>query len=191
MKLIVIFLSLLAAFQARAAENFLSGNTSTNIETSIESDRVDFDMKSRQAIYHGHVRVTDPRVNMTCDTLTARIPNEGKRIDSIVAETNVVILIPDKGVTNHATASRAVYTWQISGGKTNETLELTGLPAPSIETPQGTLTGDSIIWDRGADTLSAKNQRMVYRTGTEAATNNVTTNSIPTNAIVAPKPAAP
>jgi lipopolysaccharide transport protein LptA len=191
MKSFVILLLLAAALRAPAVENFLSGAATTNSETHIESDSVDFDMKSRQAIYHGHVRVQDPRVSMTCDLLTARIPAEGKRIDSIIAETNVVMLIPDKGVTNRATSSRAVYTWQISGGKTNETLELTGLPMPSIETPQGTLTGDTIVWDRGSDTLRATNQKMIYRPGAEPSTNNVPTNSVPTNSVAAEsKPAA-
>lgn len=187
MKAFLSILLIVAALRVPAAESFLSETTSsTNLETRIDSDSVDFDLKSRQAVYRGHVRVEDPRVALTCDLLTARVPNEGKRVDSIIAESNVVILIPDKGVTNRATAAKAIYTYQISAGKTNETLELTGLPAPCIETPQGTLTGDTITWDRGTDTLRATNQRMIYRANADTPTNNM-----PTNAIVEPKPPTP
>ena len=146
---------------AFAAETILPAASTNSTETHITSKTVDFDLKTRQAIYHGNVRVEDPRVNLSCEILTANIPEGGGRVDSIIAETNVVILLPDKGATNRATADRAVYTYSISGGITNEVLELQGSPA--IETAQGTLKGDSIIWDRANDTIKATNQRMVVR----------------------------
>ena len=155
-------LLLVGAGELFAEETNAPTVTATNItETHITSKTVDFDLKTRQAIYHGNVRVEDPRVNLSCEVLIANIPEGGGRVDSIVAETNVVILLPDKGATNRATADRAVYTYSISGGVTNEVLELQGSPA--IETAQGTLKGDSIIWDRANDTIKATNQRMVVR----------------------------
>jgi lipopolysaccharide transport protein LptA len=177
-------LALAAAGGLHAEPARLAAPAGTNVETHITSKSVDFDLKSRQAIYRGTVQVTDPRVNLTCELLTARIPAEGGRVDSIIAESNVVILIPDKGATNRATADKAVYHYQITGGTTNETLELTG--SPTIETPQGTLTGDTITWDRGADTVRATNQRMIVRPQDAPGTNHV-----PTNAAPEPKPATP
>lgn len=156
--------------------------TATNVETQITSHSVDFDLKSREAFYHGNVRVTDPRVSLTCERLTVTIPTEGTRVDKIVAEDKVVLLIPEKGITNRATADKATYTYVIRDGRTNEVLELTGSPA--IETPQGTLTGDPITWDRTANVIRAVNQHMIFRTDT-VSTNGA---SATTNA---PAPAQP
>jgi lipopolysaccharide transport protein LptA len=184
MKLIAPALFVLAASLLPAAEAFFPTSAATNLETRINSDTVDFDLKSRQAVYRGNVRVEDPRVNLTCDVLTARVPAEGKRVDSIIAESNVVILIPDKGITNRATAAKAIYTYQVVGTKTNETLELTGSPA--VESPQGTMTGDAIIWDRGSDTIRATNQRMTYRPAPAASTNSAPTNTVDTSTPATP-----
>lgn len=174
----LLFFALFAALAAglHAEEALLTATQSTNIETHISSKTAVFQHTERQVIYRGDVVVEDPRVHITCDTLTARLPATGKRVDSIIAESNVVMLVPDKGTTNRATADKAVYTFSINAGVTNEVLELTGSPA--IERPDGTLTGTKITWDRLKDTVTADNQHMTFR-GTNVPAGLISTNATP------------
>jgi len=175
MKLILFAFFALSAIGLRAADSFIPSSPSTNIQTDIYSKTAIFEHGTRRVIYHDNVIVDDPRIHITCEMLTAQLPPEGKRIDSIVAETNVVMLIPDKGATNRATSDKAVYTFTITAGVTNEVIELTGSPA--IERPDGTLTGTKITWNRALDTVTADNQKMTYR-GTNAPTKLVSTNAV-------------
>ena len=184
MKLILFATFAAVAVGLRAEETNTPPAKAATIETHISSKTVNFDLKSRQAIYRGDVVVEDPRVNLTCDVLTARIPADSTRIDSIIAESNVVILIPEKGTTNRATADKAVYTYSAGAGMTNEVLELTGSPA--IETPQGTMTGTRIIWDRAKDSISAENQHMKVRQPESPSILPAATNAAPE-----PKPTTP
>jgi lipopolysaccharide transport protein LptA len=132
--------------------------------TQITSDSVDFDLKTRVAVYRGHVRVDDAKMKLTCDVLTAKVPEAGGGFDRIEAEQSVVIDAVDaKGETNHALADKMIYTYKIDGGKTNEVVELIG--NPRLEAPQGTLTGDVIVWDRANNRVSATNMKMSFRTG--------------------------
>lgn len=176
MKLILFALFALSAIGLRAADSFFPSSPSTNIETHIYSKIAVFEHGTRRVIYRGDVIVEDPRIHITCDLLTAQLPPEGKRIDSIIAETNVVMLVPDKGTTNRATSDKAVYTFTVNAGVTNEIIELTGSPA--IERPDGTLTGTKITWDRAKDTVSADNQHMTFR-GTNAPSALISTNAAP------------
>jgi len=95
--------------------------------------------------------------------LTVYLPAlSGGRPDKIVADKHVVIDFTDeKGQTNHATGDQAVYTYNVTNSETNELVELTGNPV--LENESGTLTGDAIIWDRTRGTLTARNQRMEFR----------------------------
>ena len=153
------------------------------VETQISAKTVRADLKSRTAVYRGNVRVEDPRVNMTCEMLTARMPAAGKRVDSIIAETNVVISIPQDGATNMATADRAVYIYTIESGVTNEVLELTG--SPMIKSPQANATGTKLVLDITTGVITGEDVHMTYH-GAPAATNSVST-----NAVVEPKPSNP
>ena len=153
--------------------------------TKIESDRVDFDLTARQAIYHGHVRVDDPEMKLNCEWLTADLPQEGGRINHIVAETNVVTDFTDeKGQTMHATGDKAVYVYEVQNGVTNETVTLTGNPV--LENAQGKSTGDVIVWDRARNHLDITNPKIVFHQNINGAT--VGTNSPPatTNKLTAP-----
>src|ERR1051325_6931878 len=94
--------------------------------TVITSDAVDFDLKTRLAVYRGNVRVEDPTMTLTCATMTAKVPESGGPIESLVAEQNVVIdATDDKGRITHGTCDKLVYTYHVAGGVTNETVELT------------------------------------------------------------------
>jgi lipopolysaccharide transport protein LptA len=130
--------------------------------TEIKADRGDFDWETRQATYSGHVRVDDPEMKLTSEWLVANVPQAGERVNHIVAETNVVIdFVDGKGQTNHATGAKAVYYYDVKGGTTNDTITLSG--NPQIDNPDGTLTGDVIVWDRENNHLNATNPKMVFR----------------------------
>lgn len=159
------------------------------VETHIKSQSSQIDLKTRTMVYIGNVRLNDPRLDMTCELLTARLPASGTRVDSIIAETNVVMLVLDKGTTNRATADKAVYIFSVKAGVTNEILELTGSPA--IETPQVIMTGTKITWDRGRDNIFAENQHMIYKSQTNAAPGEISTNAVSTNGAPETKPTTP
>jgi len=132
--------------------------------TQITSDSVDFDLKTRTAVYRGHVRVADPTMSLSCEILTAKVPESGGSFDSIIAEQNVVIdAIDGKGQTNRAMGDRVIYTHKVEGSVTNEVIELTG--NPRLEAPQGALTGDTIVWDKANNRVRATNQKMIFNTG--------------------------
>ncbi len=153
--------------------------------TRINSDHGEFDLSARRAIYYDHVRVEDPRMTLTCDRLTADLPQSEAQERHIVAETNVVIYaVDEKGQTNHATSDRAIYDYRVEAGVTNETVTLTG--HAMMESAQGTLTGEPIFWDRTRNRLTATDQKMVFRQNISPAATH--TNAAPAQA---PAPAAP
>ena len=104
--------------------------------------------------YHGNVRVIGPDMKLTCDLLTADLPETGGRINHIVAETNVVVdLKNSKGQAVHATSQMAVYDYSVKDGMTNETITLAGNPQPQVEDAQGTQLADVITWDRAKNSF--------------------------------------
>ncbi len=148
-------------------------------ETEIFSDSANFDLKSRVAVYIGHVRVVDPRMKMTCDLMTATVPVSG-RPDSIVAEQNVVIdAVDNEGKPVHATGDKAVYTYRVINltnetgitRSTNETVVLTGNPLPRVQRGNDWLTGDTITWDRANNNFSATHFHTVFIPETKPRTN--------------------
>jgi len=131
-------------------------------QTLIDSKSMIFNNTTRQVIYSGSVRVDDPQMKLTCEQLTADFPQAGGHPDRLVALTNVVMdSVDEKGQTNHATSDRAVYSYKVVNGVTNETVTLSG--NAKVESAQGWMTGEPIIWDRVNNSMSAMNQRMVLR----------------------------
>lgn len=160
----------------------VAGAASNEPGTHIYSDSVQLGIKSRTAVYRGHVRLEDPRIHLTCGQLTASVPEKGRRVDRVVAETNVVIILTDdQGKTNRAYADKAVYTYEVTDSGTNEVVELTGDPGPRVEREEGILYGDVIVWDRTRNVIRATNQRMIYRAEPGVLSNAVpaTTNPPP------------
>ena len=142
--------------------------------TRIDSNSADFDMAGRHAVYHDNVRVDDPQMKLTCEEMTADLPQTGGHIDHLVALTNVVMdFVDDKGQTNHATGDKAVYDYKVVSGVTNEIVTLTG--NAKVENAQGWMTGEPIIWDRVNNSVHAENQKMILR-------QSITTTLVNTNA---------
>lgn len=137
-----------------------STNAAAKALTEITSDTADFDLNARQAVYHGHVRVTDPQVQMTCGELTVNLPKSGERLSRVVAETNVVINFQDeKGQKYHVTAAKAVYDYHVAGDTTNETVTFTG--NPRVETAQSIIESEPMIWNRTENKFQFVNPRMI------------------------------
>lgn len=127
--------------------------------TLIDADSLEFKLESFSAVYTGNVKVNDPQMQLTCAILTARFRTNNSRleIESIVAETNVVIDAVDfEGRTNHATADKLVYSYTVVEGITNQTLELTG--NPKLMNPLGGLAGEIIFVDMVKGKVFAKGQ---------------------------------
>ena len=138
--------------------------------TEIFSDTADFDLKNRIGVYRGHVRVTDPQMQMTCDLLTALVSTNGGRPESIIASGNVKVEgLDDRGRSVRLTCDKAVNLYQVTSTATNDTITLTGNVYVDSAMFKG--TGDPIIWDRVHDTIHVENQDMqiqpeIKKTGT-------------------------
>jgi lipopolysaccharide transport protein LptA len=188
MKLIVKNICLIA-LMAMTTGTRLNAQTNTNAAlefshepTRIYSESANLNLTGHKVVYRGHVRVDDPQMKLACQWLTVDLPEPGGRVDHIVAETNVVMNFVDaRGNPARATGSRAVYSYQVHNGVTNETVTLTG--NPQIEDALGTQTGDEIVWDRANNRLSIpRNAKMVSHqnlNGAMSGTNSPTTTNPP------------
>jgi lipopolysaccharide transport protein LptA len=173
-KICLITLMLLAGGWLRAQTNVTAVPKPVRAPTRIDSERADFDLAERHAIYRGNVRVDDPQMQLTCEELTADLPQTGGHINHLVALTNVVMdSVDDKGQTNHATSDKAVYDYKVVNGVTNETVTLTG--NAKVESAQGWMTGEPIVWNRANNSIHAENQKMILR-------QTITTELVNTNA---------
>jgi lipopolysaccharide transport protein LptA len=138
--------------------------------TEIFADSGDFNLKTHLAVYTGHVRIEDPQMKLTCGVMIARVPQSG-RIDSIVAEQNVVIdAIDNEGKPVHATGDKAVYTYRVVNTVTNETVELTG--NPRVQKPGYEATADTITWDRINNTFRLDRPHIVIQPEIREHTNS-------------------
>lgn len=111
---------------------------------------MDVDWDNHLVIFRNNVRVTNAQMQMTCEWLTANLPQGKEHVTNILAETNVVADFTDEqGQKARATGSKAVYFYHVENGVTNETVTLTGTPEqrPKLYREQDTLTGDSITWN--------------------------------------------
>lgn len=160
-----------------AQTNALAAPQLVRLQTVITSSVVFFSNVERKLIYSGNVRVDDPQMKLTCEQLTADLPQLGGHINHLVALTNVVMdSVDEKGQTNHATSDMAIYDYKVQAGVTNETITLTG--NAKAETAQVILFGEPIIYNRATGSLTATNQHMIFR-------QNLTSAPVNTNAPIA------
>jgi len=112
----------------------------------IHSDSGGFDMTNYRTFYQGHVRADEPRMHLISDWLTADLPRARDPDSRVVANTNVVVvLIDNKGQTNHATSDQAVYFMHVADGITNETVTLTG--HAKMWNDKFTVVGEPLVYD--------------------------------------------
>lgn len=125
-------------------------------EIGIRSKLFYFDGAARQLVYSGEVVVTNLQGTLTCERLTVDLPPEGaagSQPTNIVAETNVVIDFVRQDATNHVTADKAVYAYNVAGGVTNETVTFTG--HAKVTNDKGWITGEPLVWDNIAERFFA------------------------------------
>jgi lipopolysaccharide transport protein LptA len=172
----LIALPTMAAGMILQAQTNVTAIPPPRAPTLINSVSADFDLTARRAVYRGNVRVDDPQMKLTCEELTADLPQSGGHINHLVALTNVVVdFIDQKGQTNHVTSARMVYDYKVVNAVTNETVTWTG--NAKVENAQGWLTGEPIVWDRANNSIHAENQKMILR-------QTITTELVNTNAPV-------
>ena len=157
---------LLAACPAIASKAQTNAPSPSNRDINIYSKEAEFDLKAKVTVYRGDVRVEGHGMQLACETLTAKLPPAGGRIDSMVAETNVIIdsvdetgQMVEKGQKIHGTGDKLVYTFSITGTATNEIFQLMGNPILKIIEGLVTnvVTGDVITLDRISKKLKVTN----------------------------------
>ncbi|HTJ00767.1 MAG TPA: LptA/OstA family protein [Dongiaceae bacterium] len=101
-------------------------NAPALVETEIFAQRAELDHIHNIITYLGDVHVMDPTLELACEALTIKLAaTDRQQLDSIVAETNVVIDVRDTNSQNlRIMGGKAVLNWAAA----NETVELTGDP---------------------------------------------------------------
>jgi lipopolysaccharide export system protein LptA len=149
--------------------------------TTITADGpANFDLNGHWVTYADHVVVSDAQTKLTCEWLMANLPQGGEHATNVVAETNVVVDFTDeKGQQTHATGDKAVYSYHVENGITNETVTLTGNP-PKLQQGNNVMTGTAIIWDRGTGHVTIEHPNGVFwqSTNSPSGTNSATQPSI-------------
>jgi lipopolysaccharide export system protein LptA len=89
-----------------------------------------YTLSQTNGYFTGGVRMVHPQKNWVCDELTFHRPQDGGRVDRMVARRSVRFESSDEhGQKTSATGDEAVYTYSVTDGVTNELLVLTGNPA--------------------------------------------------------------
>jgi lipopolysaccharide transport protein LptA len=130
---------LMAAVSGWAAEK--AGAVTS--ETTITSRRLDFDYSKRTAVFEGNVVVTDVRVTIKADQMTALFSTNNQP-EMITAVGNVVIEQEDR----QATCERATYS--VRSGL----LVLTGKPV--VRRGEELMSGSRIIFSRDDDKVKCE-----------------------------------
>ena len=129
-------------------------------------------LQETNAVFKGGVYITHTNTHWECETLTAQFPPEGGRVERIVAEQDVSFdLVSEQGQKVHGTGDRAVYTFLVSKGITNNLVRLTGAPAV-LRTTNVVVTNKLLLLDLGKDTLNAPGNFKVQAVVAEADTNH-------------------
>ncbi len=103
---------------------------------NIFSDKFEYSEKSGVGVYQGNVRVAGTNLAGTAARLTVVLPLAEHRVESLLAETNVVV--DYKNI--HATGARATYSADTG------LIHMTGQPTWRIEDRDG--SGDELVFDR-------------------------------------------
>ncbi|HLP77311.1 MAG TPA: LptA/OstA family protein, partial [Candidatus Paceibacterota bacterium] len=156
------------------AETVIASTNAPAATNHIEifSDSAEFLIETNIAVYTGNVRAFYLDTKMTCDVLTLHVPKGGERPDYMVADRKVVIDAKDKsGKPIHATGDKAVYTYKVEDGTTNEVMVLSG--DALIRSENGSsMRGDPVIWNLSKGTVNVITPHMIIQqTPKEASTN--------------------
>jgi lipopolysaccharide transport protein LptA len=172
-----------------AAEMFPASTNSLASTNRIEifSDSAEFLIATNIAVYSGNVRAFYSDTKLTCDILTLHVPKGGERPDYMIADRNVVIDTRDKsGKPIHAVGDKAVYTFSIENGTTNELMVLSGDAFIQLE-DGSSMRADPIIWNLAKGTVNVIGPHMTINQSPKPTTS---TNKPPASLNQTNKPAA-
>ena len=121
--------------------------------TVITSDDLVMDMERKIATFTGHVKVVDPQGTMTADKMIVYLTQQGDNQNGVKRiESTGGVVIAQEG--SKAIADEAVYT------AADRTVVLTG--AAQVQTEQGIVTGEQVIYDMAKGTTQVKGRpRMI------------------------------
>jgi lipopolysaccharide export system protein LptA len=115
-------------------------------------------------------------MNWTCDEMAIESLPGDKSATRLTASGTVIFhLLEDDRATAHGTCDKAVYTYSVSGNKTNEIVELTGDPV--LVTTNGIFENPTLIYDRTQNKVTAPGRYRIH--GYTQATNIVQLPRIP------------
>jgi lipopolysaccharide export system protein LptA len=132
----------------------------------------EYTLSTNSALFQGGVTVKHPQMNLNCKTLTLDVPTSEVRAQTLVAQDEVhFTLNAPKGEKINGTAERAVYTYSVDAGKTNDIIELTGNPRLTLA-DGSTFENKVIILDRANGKLIAPGKYLVRNFGSPVVSND-------------------
>jgi lipopolysaccharide export system protein LptA len=129
--------------------------------------------KTRLMVYAGNVWVTNLQGKLTCERLTVNLPfKNGDHVTNAVAEISVVVdSLDKKGLPQRITSDKAIYTYELVGVLTNETILFTN--NATFTNSELSETADSITYDLQTGGIHGANPHMhfnaTHSTGTNAS----------------------
>jgi len=105
-----------AVFSPQIRAQDLKGGQGVSDMIDIESDRLDVNTQTGEAVFTGNVKATQGEIVVQGEKLTLKFDDADKKVNTLIAEQNVYIHWQDK----EATCDRAVYKLN------EEVLDLTG-----------------------------------------------------------------
>ncbi len=126
----------------------------------------EYDLKTGRLHWSENVVVDDPgSFHLTCEDLVAERSVTNRRIEVIIATSNVVVTFVEGGVTSEARCGRAVYS------AATDTFELTG-DSPVVRRLEASSWADTIIFNRSTGKVQGKgNPRIQFNAGAFPKTN--------------------
>jgi lipopolysaccharide export system protein LptA len=119
----------------------------------------EYDLRPDRAVFRGGVYVSHPQTAMSCQVLTVDLPAEGGHVERILADQQVNFDLVDRsGQRVKGASDNAVYSYSISGNRTNELLELAG--GAFVQNTNGILRSPVIFYDRVENKVSAPAWKM-------------------------------
>ena len=134
------------------------GASATNQFAELFSE--EYVVRPNVALFEGKVRLLHPQITMSCDHLAVHSAADKEKGQSLVAEHSVIFdLLSTDGQKVHGTCQNALYDYSITGGRTNDSLEMTGHPV--LETTNGTVQNSVLLLDRTQNKLIAPSVEQV------------------------------
>jgi lipopolysaccharide export system protein LptA len=135
-----------------------------------EISSAEYTLGTNSASFLGGVSVKHPQMNMNCKTLN--LHGDAMTHNLVARDTITFDLMSEKDQKIHGTGQKAVYTYGVVGGRTNDLLELTGKPVLSMA-DGSTFENDIIILDRANGMLKAPGKYRIRQPLKPGATNAI------------------